>query len=339
MFGLFLFHLQAQFVVVPDSDAVQLVNSFILSGVTASNVLYTGADSTLGHFSGGINTNLGMNDGIILTTGKISNAPGLFMGMPVSTFASTSNNSPGDAMLGSLVSFPTYDASVLEFDLNPAGNVLEFQYIFASEEYPEFVGSSFNDIFGFFITGPDPNGGNYTSQNIAIIPGTSLPVAINNVNLTLNSQFYVDNQGMNGQTFIFDGFTTVLTAQIYVVPAATYHLKMAIADVADGVFDSGVFLKAQSMKSYTVAGEAENIQGSSAMYPNLSDGDNIMFLGSDSKFPVMITVFDISGKEMQSEVLYSDNVSINISELFPGIYFVRLVDSAGKTSTVKLIRK
>jgi hypothetical protein len=326
----------AQFIAVPNSDAVQLVNSFILSGVSASNVQYTGANNTLGHFSGGSNTNLGMNDGIILTTGQF--IP--WLGSPVTAFASWSNNTPGDSILNSLIpSYTTYDASVLEFDLNPVGNILEFQYVFASEEYPEFVGSSFNDVFGFFITGPDPNGGNYSNFNIAQIPGTSLPVAINNVNLTLNSQFYVDNQGLNGQTFIFDGFTTVLTAQIYVTPAATYHLKMAIADVGDGVFDSGVFLKAQSMKSYTVAGTTEYSQQSAFLFPNPVSDDNLLFSDQMNTFPVHVSIIDLSGKIVRTQVIESNHTGVNISGLYPGVYFVSSVDAAGTAKTMRIIRK
>lgn len=332
--------LRAQIVVVPDTNYIQIVNSFVLSGVTVSNVQYTGDYNTIGLFSGGGMTNLGLNDGIAMTTGSFDTNVNFPVGSPFSNFSNYNNSGAGDPLLSTLVGMNTYNASVLEFDLVPVGNVLEFEYVFASEEYPEFVGSIFNDVFGFFITGSDPNGGNYTNQNIAIIPGTSLPVAINNVNMNLNSQFYIDNQGLSGQTIVFDGFTTVLTAQIYVIPSATYHLKMAIADVADGVYDSGVFLKAQSMKSYfVITGLNENQENAVSFYPNPADDDNIIFSGSDSKFPVIVTVFDISGKEVHSEILYSDNTSMNISGLFPGIYFVRSSDFAGKINTVKLIRK
>lgn len=124
---------RAQFYVVPDTNAVQLVNDFILTGVTATNVQYTGDTNTLGSFSGGNLTNLGMDDGISMTTGSFDTTVNVSVGNPVTVFANYSNNYPGDPLLNALIApWTTYDASVLEFDLNPVGNILEFQYVFAS---------------------------------------------------------------------------------------------------------------------------------------------------------------------------------------------------------------
>jgi hypothetical protein len=136
------------------------------------------------------------------------------------------------------------------------------------EEYPEYVNSSFNDVFGFFITGLNPAGGLYANTNVALVPGTSMPVAINNINLMLNNAYYVYNVG--GVTIVFDGFTTVLTATIPVVPLATYHLKMAIADAGDMIFDSGIFLQCPSMRSYTITGTGDHNAANGRFIPTLS---------------------------------------------------------------------
>ncbi len=123
-----------------------------------------------------------------------------------------------------------------------------FRYVFGSEEYPEWVGSSYNDVFGFFVTGPKPNGlGTYNSYNVALIPGTSLPVTINNVNANSYSQYYVNNG--SGTTIVYDGFTTVLTAMLVVVPCEQYHIKLAVGDAGDSQYDSGIFLEANSFSS------------------------------------------------------------------------------------------
>ena len=153
----------------------------------------------------------------------------------------------GDADLDDLINGSTFDAVVLEFDFIPQGDTVEFQYIFASEEYPEFV-FSFNDVFAFFISGPGISGG---VQNLALVPGTSDPVSINTINSSTNSALYTPNgtgsvgesQYTNPKVVQFDGFTVPLTAISKVTPCKTYHLKIAIADVADGSYDSGVFLK------------------------------------------------------------------------------------------------
>ncbi len=136
------------------------------------------------------------------------------------------NNMPGDSLLSMLVGTVTYDACVLEFDFVPAADTAWCDFVFGSEEYPEWVGSTFNDIFGFFVSGPNPEGGNYEFKNIALIPGTDLPVAINNVNPFYYPEYYVDNTG--GLTIQYDGFTTVLTAKCAVIPGATYHFKLAV---------------------------------------------------------------------------------------------------------------
>ncbi len=289
-----LFTAQAQLVVSSPSSLNQMVNNFILTGVTASNVVFTGDSNAVGTFTGGNSTSLGINDGIILTTGVINGDPAI--GDSAILFANNNNSQPGDVLLNSITTYPTYDAAILEFDLVPVGNVLEFQYVFASEEYPEFVNTSFNDIFGFFINGPYPSGGNYVNSNIALIPGTILPVCINNVNAGANASYFVDNLGLNGTSIVYDGYTTVLIAQAYVVPSSTYHLKMAIADVGDGVFDSGIFLKAQSMKSYMLTGVEENMTSQFSIAPNPVNSDSKLNLNLTHEGNVNIMISDISGK-------------------------------------------
>lgn len=224
-------------------------NVLLSGGVQISNITYTGHPNAIGHFYTGSNpTNLGLTEGIILSTGYVNGSPAI--GSPVSNFASTALNTPGDALLNSLIpGYTTYDATILEFDFVPLGDTIRFRYVFASEEYPEWVGSSYNDVFGFFVSGPNPLGGNYVNKNIALIPNTSTPVSINNVNQNTNWQYFVDNQALGGQTIVFDGFTTVLTAWCHVVPCQTYHLKIAIADAGDRVYDSAVFLEANSLSS------------------------------------------------------------------------------------------
>lgn len=323
------FSSQAQFIVTPDSNAVQVVNDFILSGVTATNVVYTGANNSLGTFNNGGITNLGMTDGLAMTTGTFG-PDGVGIGSPVSMFASYMNGTAGDSLLNTLVSgSQTYDASVLEFDLVPAGNVLEFQYVFASEEYPEFVASAFNDIFGFFIDGPNPSGGNYVAENIAQIPSGGGVVSINNVNAVQNSSFFVDNQSLGGISIVFDGFTTVLVAQVYVSASSNYHLKMVVSDVSDGIYDSGIFMKAQSMKSYIYTGIKETIKTTSTIYPNPVNNESVLNIQLGQPGKVEVTLSDYCGRKLsiiENTYILAGNYSIAIGQMtngFPaGIYFI-----------------
>jgi len=227
----------------------QLVQNVLIgNGVTASTITYTGSNQAIGQFSNGNTTNLGLNSGIILSTGKAIEAAG-----PVSFTPSTGFGLGGDPQLQNLISQTVYDAAVLQFDFIPTADTLRFRYVFGSDEYPEYV-NSYNDVFGFFITGPNPAGGVYSNKNIALIPGTTLPVTINNINNVNPSfpQYYIDNQAIGGTTITYDGFTTVLTAWVLVVPCAQYHIKIAIGDAGDNILDSGVFLEANSFSSNAV---------------------------------------------------------------------------------------
>lgn len=242
----------------------QLVSNVLVgNGVAVSNISYSGSASAIGSFNGA-STNIGLNSGIILTTGTVNNTGDGPHGPNNTGSAGVDNGVGGNTLLNGISGNTTYNAAVLEFDFVPQADSIRFKYVFASEEYPEYVCSDFNDVFAFFISGPNPGGGTYNNQNIALIPGTSIPIAINNVNSgsvgsngdavncgsfgLSNSQYYVNNT--SGTTIQYDGFTVPLEAKANVVCGATYHLVIAVADVSDGVWDSGIFLEANSLTSF-----------------------------------------------------------------------------------------
>ncbi|MEI7596207.1 MAG: choice-of-anchor L domain-containing protein, partial [Bacteroidota bacterium] len=252
------YSLKAQIVIDNTVTPLQMVQNIAGAGVTIGAVSYTGSPLARGSFNG--TSNLGITSGILLFTGDAAIVP----------VANTSANAGvdlslvGDNDLDNLTSNTTYDACVLEFDFTPTSDSISFRYVFASEEYPEYVCSNYNDVFAFMITGPNPSGAAYNKKNIALIPGTVIPVAINSVNpgvegsnavlfnpcpapnQTLSySSLYFDNTG--GANVMFDGFTVPLVAKCAVVPCASYHIKLAIADVGDGIYDSGVFIEANSL--------------------------------------------------------------------------------------------
>lgn len=247
-------------------------NVLVGTGVEVTNVQFNGSAgaitcNAIGSFTtGNTPTNLGITSGIIMGTGGVSMAAG---NNTSGSSSATSGCTPGTSseLLNLANGNSVNDCAVLEFDFVPLSDSIKFRYVFASEEYPEFVCSNYNDIFGFFLTGLNPNGGIYSSKNIALIPGTEIPIAINHVNggtsagsatpCYLNySQYYVNNQ--SGTQIQYDGFTTVLTAEARVVPCQTYHLKMCIADLGDGAYDSGVFLEANSLTSNPIQFEFTN---------------------------------------------------------------------------------
>lgn len=255
--------------------AQELVDYLTGAGVTVLNpqINSTCPLTARGKFNFFGSNSLGIDSGIVLTCGRVvtaGNSGPYGVNGPVGWFASTAFPvgtgiyAPGDAALDSLLAsrgstITTNDACVLEFDFVPAGDTIKFDYFFGSEEYPEFDCTNFNDVFGFFIYGP----GYTTLTSIALVPGTDIPVAINSINNANPagpdctsmgpgspfSQYYIDNQQINGKQLTYDGYTTVLSAIAAVNPCDTYHLKLAIADGSDASYDSGVFLKAGSLNS------------------------------------------------------------------------------------------
>ncbi|UUF13196.1 MULTISPECIES: T9SS type B sorting domain-containing protein [Flavobacterium] len=238
----------------------QLAQNVLLGqGVNISNIKFNGSSSNsisdqIAVFDNGAATNIGINKGLILSTGNAIIAKG----PNNSALATLPTSSPveGDSDLSILTNnAPIKNVAVLEFDFIPVGNKLTFNFVFASDEYPEFVNDLYNDNFGFFISGPGisgPYSGN--AKNIALIPNTSLPVSINNLNNgTSNAgpceycQYYINNE--NGATIQYDGFTKVIEASSDVECGQTYHIKLAIANVADNNYDSAVFIEGASFSS------------------------------------------------------------------------------------------
>ena len=198
-------------------------NVLVGAGVTISNVQYNGGSANVtidqvGAFSAA-NSNIGINNGLVMATGDAqlvvgpNNNSGLTQG--------GGNFGQNDVDLDVIVSpNGTNDACVIEFDFVPIGDTVKFNYVFGSEEYLEWVNSSFNDVFGFFLSGPGINGPYANSAvNIAVIPGSNTPVSINNVNDVSNASFYIDNgdgfsapQNTDPTVTQLDGITVVLQA-------------------------------------------------------------------------------------------------------------------------------
>jgi subtilisin-like proprotein convertase family protein len=242
----------------PPYDPNTLIDNFFTgAGIDVLSVQFAGDSNAVGFFSDGASA-VGINRGLLLTSGSAATTSALDLGGEETgiEFASTDNSSTALLpALQNISTYPLYDVVYYKITFRPSSDSIRFRYVFASEEYPEYACTSFNDIFGFFLSGPQPGGtGSYADFNIALIPGTNLPVAINNLHPAnpgntdcppFNVQYYHDNNNSNLQP-VYDGFTDVFVAEAAVIPCETYEMTIAIADVGDGVFDTGVFLEGNS---------------------------------------------------------------------------------------------
>jgi hypothetical protein len=280
-----------------------LVATILGSGVSVSNVRFTGTNVSAGRFSGGTGI-IGFDCGIILSSGSA----GSVIGPNVNDGITTVNGTPGDPDLDSLVSGSTFDATILEFDFLPSASVLTFQYVFASDEYNEFANTTFNDVFAFILNG----------VNVALIPGTSTPVSINNINggnplgvNAQNPQFYINNDPTDGVPTLdteMDGMTVVLTVTANVIPFQINHIKLAIADRGDDVLDSNVFIKAGSFNAGTSSRlTAVGTDVGSPPHVKVYDGATLVhsFYAFDTNFGggVRVAVADVSGDGTQDIIV------------------------------------
>lgn len=290
----------AQLVVSDNLTAQELTDILVGEGVVVLNPTLNGTcpSYAVGKFNG-VNSNLGIDSGIVLTNGRVvtlntssqvgvNGVPGNFAN---NSFSNGFPFAPGDPdldVISGLGSGNTHDACVLEFDFVPAGDSIKFDYVFGSEEYPVFPCGTVNDAFGFIISGPGFTG----LTNIALVPGTNVPISINSINEGTNwnsntpcagecgsitnchgpyTNYYINNVNLS-TTLTYNGMTTVLTALAAVSACDTYHLKLAIADGGDASYDSGVFLKAGSLTSTAITVKTYGGAGLELPYTNTVRG-------------------------------------------------------------------
>ena len=322
------FSLQAQFgsftiIRCEDSAAVvALIDTVFLKGVNSSqykNITFKGDPYAVGYFYdgfmfGGFQTKKGivMSSGYAGELDKTNNCS--------NQVVSYNTTGGSDVDLASLVSTSINDACVIEFDFKPTNQISSFRYVFGSEEYPEYVGGSFNDVFGFFLSGDGING-TYSNNavNIALIPNTSLPVSINNVNCgntNPNCQpgpggtycdLLIENIVTTSPAFkqlALNAYTIAFTADNATTPCSWYHIKLAIGDAGDSAWDSGVFLEMGSFDPGKIT-ESTNYTHptvDSLLYESCNNHEAILYfdIGSErtEDFTIPFTVEGTATQEM-----------------------------------------
>lgn len=278
IFSLYFTLCSAQMIIENNQTGEELINNVLLGeGIAADNIIFNGlpantVSSQFGYFDAS-NSNIGLSNGIIIATGGVTVAESP-NDMPSKHVPVPENEKYDHEPDLALIMSPAIlkDVAVVEFDFQAQGDTLRFRYVFASEEYNEHTCSPYNDAFGFFISGPGIVGNpNYANQakNVALVPDTQIPVAINTVNRGVageygtdaicnatspnwqaNHIYFVNNDNNPSPTATqFDGFTVPFLVEVPVICGETYRIKMAIADAKDEKNDSAVFIEAGSFAS------------------------------------------------------------------------------------------
>ncbi|HYG53177.1 MAG TPA: choice-of-anchor L domain-containing protein, partial [Flavobacteriales bacterium] len=239
--------LRAQITITPGGGTAAILANLFGPGVTVSGLTINCASTAYGTFSGSLGTSGMTSGGIVMTSGSAALADGPnSSGSMGFCHSSALNENP---ILDAAQPQNYYDECTIEFDIVPECNTLSINFCFGSEEYPEYVASSFNDAFGIFVSGPNPSGGSYVNQNVAVLPG-GVVVSIDNVNAGVNPAYYNTNTAGIMQ---YDGYTDGLVSTISVIPCSTYHYVITIADAGDCIYDSGIFLQYQGLYCSTTA--------------------------------------------------------------------------------------
>ncbi|WP_129752076.1 choice-of-anchor L domain-containing protein, partial [Flavobacterium beibuense] len=263
----------------------------------------------IGYFEGN-NSSFDLQSGLILQSGNALQAGGPNTNVPPGDGTLSGGNWAGDGQLltymqGLGFNVANYnDATIIEFDFTPISDHMSFDFLFASEEYGTFQ-CSFSDAFAFFLNNTTTGG---PVTNLAVIPGTTTPVAVTSIRNNLynagcpsaNEAFFAQYNGNAPGNAVapidFNGQTVVMTAESDVEPGDVYHIKLVIADRNDNALDSAVFLEAGSFnigqpvlpEDLTIANGgalcpedfyvlgAENTEGASFTYQWEKDGELIL---------------------------------------------------------------
>lgn len=249
--------LTAQYITVDESlTATQLVQSILInnpcaniSNVSAAGWAFSNGNS-YGKFTSG-NSTFPFADGVLLTTGRAQSA----IGPNTSILSEGPTNWTGDPDLEDALNIgqSSINATVLEFDFLPLSNKISFDYIFSSEQYLSNGTANqcnYTDGFVFLL-----KKANTTEQytNLAVVPGTTIPVLVNTVRgpgticPPANPQYFDAFNGTEHPTN-YNGQTKILTAKSNVIPGTLYHIKLVVADQGNNFYDSAIFLGGGSFK-------------------------------------------------------------------------------------------
>lgn len=289
----FSFHAKAQITIDNTLTIEELVNDVLLGdGVTVSNVTYNGLPGDQVSVQAGTfdatGTNFLINEGVLMSTSylEIVNEGGGNNNAGVTPVFPDSS----DADLEIIANNTPHNACVIEFDFTASSDSVKFEYVFSSAEYPGFTCSSFNDAFGFFLSGPGITGPyEDNATNIALIPNSDVAVAINslnsgspandqdcldmNPNYMVDSQYFEPNSPVDPNNIQIEGYTHVLTAEHEIECGETYHIKLAVANAGDQQLQTAVFLQ---KGSFSATGEVfvdvvPTIGGAAVIDPQYSD--------------------------------------------------------------------
>ena len=265
------------------ATAMDMANAIFGQGITVTAASFTGDPLSSGIYSGANATMPGVSPtdgGVILSTGKVTDFTNSSGTSDTNTATNTSTDTAGvdgDAQLNAVSGMATYDGAILQATFIPDGDYLTMQFVFTSEEYPEYVNGGVNDSFGVWVNG------SFVPVTITVAGN----VAIDEVNAGKNQNFYHDNTTDQYNTEM-DGFTYTLSLKAPVNAGQPNTIKIGIADGGDAVWDSNLLIMGDSIQTVTLAfDDTVNVQANGSR--------NFDILANDSNISGVLTITQING--------------------------------------------
>lgn len=231
------------------ASALYMANAIFGDGITVTSASFQGDAVQSGIYSGALSTIAGIvptDTGVILSTGNVTDFTNSSGTTDTNTQPGFTTNPlggiDGDAQLNAVAGMATFDGAILNASFIPTGDVLTMQFVFSSEEYPEYVNGGVNDAFGVWING------NFVPATISVAGN----IAIDSVNGGVNQNLYRDNTADQFNTEM-DGFTYVLSFKAPVTPGQVNTIKIGIADGGDSAFDSNLLIMGNSIQTFALA--------------------------------------------------------------------------------------
>ncbi len=323
-----------QVTVTPDPIPEDIASFLSGPNVIISNLEINCHDTAYGFIDAPWN-NIFQGQGFAMTSGSVFNIPGpnneTGAGLNLNLFG----DDDLDQAIASDLFFGTYDPCIIEFDCISYQDTLFFNYVFGSEEYlDDFVNTESNDGFAVFISGSGINGiFSDSASNFALIPGTNLPICVANLNSTENNWLYVYNKLhlFYGIDFQYDGLSILMKGFVPLVAGESYHVKIVVADVRDGIFDSGVLFPHGAFRTteFDNVGINNYEKNKFNLYPNPTT--TTLTLSTE----LTIKNGQLKIINVQGQLIYQlpncqiNKLTIDVSQLPTGLYYLILQSDEG----------
>ena len=326
-----------------EQEVIDLVDSMLLGNIVSeykTNIAFTGDPQAVGYYTNGYILGFENSTGMVMTTGLADLVDEANVCNSDANARVDNNGIEEEPDLALLGNGSVHDACIVEFDVYFTADSMSLNYVFASEEYHDYVTSYFNDVFGFFLSGTGISGNYSNSADLLNIvpPDVAQFVSVHSVNFgeggktctgkplgCNNCQYLIDNSQQTDPGFgqiVYDAYTIPMQGTHYVTPKNWYHVKLSISDIGDAVFDSGVFLEKNFLLQYYAT--SNHAVGNKAFRVYPIPAKEVLHI----EFPVndqhRIVLKNMQGRVVTDQTTSVEKYSLPVKNIPQGLYLLKI---------------